>query len=122
MRFHYALQPLLTHALKRERAARRAHGGTVATLDLAIRELVALERFARMLATRLRECGEGWLRREVDGGLARLDATRLARQSEVEAARESRRRRPRRARDRGPAPDAARTASCAPPRTPPPRA
>lgn len=88
MRFHYALQPLLTHALKRERVARRAHGGAVAALDLAIRELVALERFALMLGMRLRERGEGWLRREVDGRLARLDATRLVRQSEIEAARE----------------------------------
>jgi len=88
-RFRYGLQPLLTDALERERVARRVHLEAVSALDLAIRELVALERCAVALGVRLRERGAGWFRREVDRGLARLDAARLVRQHEIEVARRS---------------------------------
>jgi hypothetical protein len=81
------LQPLLTQAVEGERAARSAHAEAASGFDLAIRDLIALERAAVALGARLRAGGAGWYRREIDARLLRFDSLRLVRQHEIENAR-----------------------------------
>lgn len=86
-RFAYPLQPLLNVLVLREKAARLNHARAALALDLAVRELVALERCVGLLTRVFEHAAPAWHFGEVDRRLARLEAGRAVRLGEIAAAR-----------------------------------
>jgi len=86
-RFAYPLQPLLNALVVREKAARLNHARAALGLDLAVRELVALERCVGLLIRALEHAGPAWHFGEIDRRLGRIEAGRAVRLGEIAAAR-----------------------------------